>query len=70
MNAAQGYPRRRAGVACDERTTDAVGIPCSPHIVPPDQAALDIAGSDAKYALSGVLPPCAVWGRAAMKKFS
>jgi hypothetical protein len=26
--AAQGCPWRRAGVACDERTTDAVGIPC------------------------------------------
>ena len=25
----QGCPRRRAGVACDERTTDAVGNPCS-----------------------------------------
>jgi hypothetical protein len=43
--AAQGCPRRRAGVACDERTADAVGIPCSPIILPPDQAALAIAGS-------------------------
>lgn len=60
LTAAQGCPRRRAGVACDERTTDAVGNPCSPHIVPPDQADFGIAGSDAKYALSGVLPPCAV----------
>ena len=30
LTAAQGCPRRRAGVACDERTTDAVGNPCSP----------------------------------------
>ena len=59
LTAVQGCPRRRAGVACDERTTDAVGISCSPRIVPPDQAAFGIAGSDAKYALSGVLPPWA-----------
>jgi len=36
------------------------------RIVPPDQAAFGVAGSDAKYALSGVLPPCAVWGRAVL----
>ena len=28
LNAVQRCPRRRAGVACDERTTDAVGISC------------------------------------------
>jgi hypothetical protein len=37
-------------------------------LCPPDQAAFAIAGSAAKYALSGVLPPWAVWGRAVLKK--
>src|SRR3972149_1983441 len=30
----QGCPWRRAGVACDVRTTDAVGNPCSPLRLP------------------------------------
>ena len=55
-----GLSTAAGGVACDERTTDAVGNPCSPLIVPPDQAAFAIAGNDAMYALSGVLPPWAL----------
>jgi len=47
LTAAQGCPRRRAGVACDGRTTDAVDNPCLPRIVPPDQAASRTAGSAA-----------------------
>ena len=39
----QGCPRRRVGVACDERTTDAVGNP-----VFIAQAAFRVAGSEAK----------------------
>jgi len=47
LTAAQGCPWRRAGVACDERTTDAVDNPCLPRIVPPDQAASRTGGSAA-----------------------
>ena len=47
LTAAQGCPWRRAGVACDGRTTDAPDNPCLPRIVPPDQAASRTAGSAA-----------------------
>jgi hypothetical protein len=58
LNAAQRFPRRRSALATNQ--SDAVGISCLLRIVPPAQAAFAIGGSDAKYALSGVLPPCAV----------
>jgi len=53
-------PSTAAGVACDERTTDAVGNPCLPFVVPPDQAASGMPGGEAKYALFGALPPWAL----------
>ena len=34
LTSVQSCPRRRAGVACDERTTDAVGNSCSPLMLP------------------------------------
>jgi hypothetical protein len=34
LTSVQSCPGRRAGVACDERTTDAVGNSCSPLMLP------------------------------------
>ena len=34
LGSVQSCPRRRAGVACDECTTDAVGNSCSPFMLP------------------------------------